>query len=219
MRWSRIIRLTILFSLAASVAIGGWPLAHFIRSELERRAQLPDPLVATPEEMRLILVAVLAKADFVGVPPPPPAPGEIFSFPRRTLLLENATVPLADQRERLLDVYLEQFAPRKLREELVLANEHPQFVAHPNVPGVLYVSAQKIDAIFRTGFWPEFYRAYPHTAGFARISVPVLSKDKRQALVYFEQHCDVLCGAGSIHLLVRTDHGWIDMRQELLWIS
>lgn len=219
MRWSRIIRLTVLFSLVASVAVGGLPLTHLIVSELQRRAQLPDPLVANREETLLILVAVLAKADFVGVPPPPPPPGEPFSFPRRTLLIENATVPLADQRERLLDIGLEQFAPRKLREELVLANSHPQFVPNPNVPGVLYVPAKKIDAIFRTGFWPEFYRAFPHTAGFARISVPVLSKDGRQALVYFEQHCDGLCGYGSIHFLIKTDHGWLDMRQELLWIS
>jgi hypothetical protein len=221
MRWSRIIRLTILLSAVAGVAVGGLPLANFIDSELQRRAQRPDPLVATQSDTQSILVAVLAKANFVGIPPPPPAPapGETFSFPRRTLLLENLTVPLADQRERILDVGLEQFAPRKLREELVLANASPHSVANPNVSGVMYVSAQKIDEIFRTGFWPEFYRAYPHTAGFARISVPVLSKARTQALVYFEQHCDGLCGAGSIHFLVRTNHGWTDIRQELLWIS
>jgi len=217
MRWKNIARLTALLLATATIAIGGKPFATHLQSALEHRAQLPDPVNATPEEARAILVAVLAKADFMGIPPPPPRAGELSLPPKRVLLLRDMSSTFRD--DDILGVDFDSFISLKMRQELLLANKVPRIVQNPNVPGVRYVSSQAIQAIFKTGFWNEFYRAYPGTAGFSGISIPVLSKDRQQALVYFEQFCDGLCGKGSLHLLVKTSNGWEDIGQQLIWIS
>lgn len=119
----------------------------------------------------------------------------------------------------LTDPWLEGLAPKKLREELVLVNQQSRLLELEGVPGTRVVPAADIENLFKTGWWDAFYETYPDTAGYAQITQPVLTPDRRLALIFVSHHCDGLCGTGVIHLVIRSEKGWIVIESELVWIS
>lgn len=229
MRWAKIAKLSTTLAVLATVAIGALPAAHWVKAELRNRAERPDPIIATPEETRAILGVVLERMQFVGVPPPPPEPGEpprpeskrILILADRSLCFGKALEPgcAPDFPGRLLIPELDALAPRKLRLELVAANQTPHSLDLSSIPGTTVVRSSEIQQIFESGWWDDFYKRYPGTSGFARISQPVLTKDRRQALIYVAHRCDGLCGTGTIHLLARSGSSWRIVKEEMLWVS
>jgi hypothetical protein len=230
MKWARVAKFSAALVLLCAVAICA-PLAfNMIKVELRHRAERPDPVVATSDETRAILTAVLDQMDFVGIPPPPPEDGE---QPRpetkRDLILADESLCFSasikrpdcelDEKGRILVPELDRFAPRKLREELLLANQEKHSLELPGIPGTKMVPAADIQRIFKAGWWSDFYKKYPDTSGFAEVSRPVLSEDRQQALVYIAHHCDGVCGTGTILLLAREGSEWRVVKQEMLWIS
>lgn len=109
--------------------------------------------------------------------------------------------------------------PLKLRQELQLANRNVASIPDPVLPTVHRVAASVVDALFKTGGWKEFYERYPGTAGTLQASLPVLTEDRSQALIYVDQSCEGNCGTGFVHLLRRTENGWTQIGRWMLWIS
>ncbi|WP_313914047.1 hypothetical protein, partial [Tahibacter sp.] len=56
-------------------------------------------------------------------------------------------------------------------------------------------------------------------AGQLQVTVPVLTVDRQQALVYVAHRCDGLCGSGTLFLMQRSASGWRVEKRMVLWIS
>ncbi|MBE5315245.1 MAG: hypothetical protein H4O13_07570 [Xanthomonadales bacterium] len=129
-----------------------------------------------------------------------------------TMLSDEAlTLPGADFR-----------IPRALRLALSQANRQPSTLPEVTGPYVRFTPQAAIDAVFGEGrgWWPEFYRAFPGTAGYVRTSLPVLSEDGTWAVVLVEHTCGGTCGRGLIYLLMRTPEGaWQVVVRDALWIA
>lgn len=229
MQWTRIAKLSAVLAVLATVAIVALPTLHWVKAELRSRAERPDPVIATPEETRAILGVVLERMKFVGVPPPPPKLGEPpRPEPKRILILADQSLCFgeaskpgceSESTERLLIPELDPLAPRRFRAELAAANQAPRQLTLSGIPSTKVVRSSEIQQIFASGWWDDFYKKYPGSSGYARISQPVLTKDRQQALIYVTHHCDGLCGTGTIHLLVRSGSSWRIVKEEMLWIS
>jgi hypothetical protein len=106
-------------------------------------------------------------------------------------------------------------------EELVfdlLEGESPKPV--PGLPNSNPVTSAALSRIFSgKGWWPDFYRLYPGSAGIVRFSEPVFSADGSRALVYVAHSCGGLCGTGWLVLLRRDGTSWRIEVQKMLWIS
>ena len=230
MKWARVAKFSAALALLFAVAICA-PLAlNMIKVELRHRAERPDPVVATSDETRAILTAVLDQMNFLGIPPPPPEDGEQpRSETKRDLILADESLCFSasikrpecelHEKGRILVPELDQFASRKLREELLLANQEKHSLELSGISGTKVVPAADIQRIFKAGWWSEFYKKYPDASGFAEVSRPVLTKDRQQTLIFIAHHCGGLCGTGTILLLAREGSEWRVVKQEMLWIS
>ena len=232
MRWPRIAKVSATLAVLAAIALCLPPIFYWFQAELRHIADAPKPIVATSEETRAILATVLERKKFAGVPPPPPEPGRQapHSVPPRTLILGDQSLCISEVTatsscepeltDSLLNPQLGSIAPEKLRKELAIANQQIHPLSLEGIPQTKVVSTRAIEQIFsNNGWWPDFYSKYPGTAGFARISIPVLTADKQQALIYISFHCDGLCGTGTLLLLERLGTGWRVTKEALLWIS
>jgi hypothetical protein len=226
MRWVRVVTLAAFLAAAVLVAVTAVPVGRWITAEFQRRAGQPDPVPATPEETRAILAAVFAEMTFAGAPPPPghgttapPAPRILVAD--ASICFTEHTVADCDttSAEYLLTPALDAFAPRKLREELIIANRTPRPLDLSGMSGVDVARASEIRRMFATRGWDAFHERYPGSPGFVRTSQPVLSRDRRMALIVVAHHCGGLCGTGTLVLLARSGDGWRVLRQEGTWVS
>lgn len=217
-RWHNVAAISAMLAVAGFACALGAPAMHWLRVELQRRAEQPRPVLATPEETRAILQIVLVPVQYPGVPPPPgpESPNRVPVL--RTLILsdrslcfsrEPSATKCGEAEALLVSPELDPIASRKFREELVLANASAHALALDGIPGTRVVAHAEIDRILATdGWWHTFYQRFPDTAGVARISRPVLSPDRARALIVVSHQCDGLCGMTSIHLLYRSGTGW-----------
>ena len=180
MRWKKIATLTVALAAALFAGLFGIPAWRWYQVELARRAEAPDPIVATANETRAILTAVLAYTSYKGVPPPPPVPG---APPREewpsTLMISDRSLCFYRKTPRagcgdggdLLFQELEEVAPLKLRSELVIANPEPRPMSLDDIPGTRAVMQADIDsALDGPGWWHAFYRHFGKSAGLIRIT-------------------------------------------------
>jgi hypothetical protein len=115
---------------------------------------------------------------------------------------------------------LDQEIPRKLRQELLLANRASTAIPDPGLPGVVYESrAALAELMSGKDGWSAFYAKFPDSAGFARVSQAVLSEDGTHALIYVSHHCHWTCGTGSLRYLEKTRAGWRVTKFVGLWMS
>ena len=230
MHWVRVAKISVFLTAFIALVAGGPLLYGWISSELDRRAELPDPIVASQEDTQAIIDVVLDHMEYVGIPPPPPEDGQPSpTLHRRTLVLADESICFlrnmqdkgcqSGPTDSLLGIELDSLSPKKLREELALANQATHQLKIRNAHGAVVVPSSTIDRIFATGWWEDFYRTYPDTAGYARVSLPVLTKDRNKALIYVDHRCGDTCGLGSIHLLERTGNTWRITKEEILWVS
>jgi len=219
MRWKKIATLTLALAAALFAGLFGIPAWRWFQVELARRAEAPDPIVATADETRAILTAVLAYTSYTGVPPPPPLPG---APPREewpsTLMLSDRSLCFyrktprgrcGDGDDLILFHELEEIAPLKLRSELVIANPQARPLSLDGIPDTRMVAAGDIDRVFDgAGSWEAFYRQFGKSAGLRRITRPVLTSDRKQALIMVSHGCDGLCGSVTLFSLHRTERRW-----------
>lgn len=232
----RIASLSIFLSLVVAAGLLARPFTAAIKSELQRRADVPAPIAATESEQVAIMQAVIAAHEFRGSPPPPPLPGQqpVMEVKRDVLLLDRSTIlcpppePTGASGAECGDSIhvvsisaadLDAHLPSKLRQELLLANKAAAVLADPNLPGVRYARSSEVERILRDEFWDGFYSRYPGTAGMLRMSLAVVNEDRSKALIYFEHACGGLCGTGHLYLLDRTQSGWRKAGSWMLWIS
>jgi len=117
--------------------------------------------------------------------------------------------------------------PRQFRELLVAANKESVPLLLTGVPKTKVVRFEDVEKIFTHGSpngwdperWDEFYEAHPEAWGFAQISQPVVTKDGRQALIYYRYSCGGLCGYANLYYLVRSISGWEVVEKTRLWVS
>jgi hypothetical protein len=247
LRRKRILVLAVLFGAVAAASVLALPVSVVIEEAWTQWKERPRPIVATETETAAILRAVIAaNEDSYGLPaaPPPPPPndseagepsepGAVTRGPVELILLDRSEVlcpppPPGDQSspcahhsmgDSIDDVTVKVDAPRRLKRELQLANVTASSIPDVGLPAVHHTASSSVDAIFRTGGWNDFYERYPGTAGTLEASVPVLTEDRSQALIYVAQSCGGTCGIGFVHLLRRTPEGWQQVRRWMVWIS
>ena len=83
------------------------------------------------------------------------------------------------------------------------------------------VEKQVIDLIFKHGpdGWPAFYKKYPDSGGYLRLSRVGFNRKTVQALIYVEHGCGGLCGTGHYVFLVKGQEGWKVNKKIMAWIS
>lgn len=77
MQWARIVKLSLLLTVGLAAALAFLPVSRFVAAEWRSYAEQPRPVIATPQQTKDILGAVLAKENFQGEPSPPPGYGEV----------------------------------------------------------------------------------------------------------------------------------------------
>jgi hypothetical protein len=234
MQIRRIVRTSLLIVLVVAAVFAVAPIQAWLKHEAERRAAIPHPIPATAVEARAIIAAVLAQRNYEGLPPPPPEEGQPAPEPRAPLDLVVSSTSLCLQVDRVAESVpqcpsiettdlrspvLDQIAPRKMRDELLLANASSHLLDLHGIPHVFVGDAAALHRLPIEGFWESFYSKYPDTAGWAEMALPVLSPDRAHALALISHSCGGLCGAGIVFYLTRTSDGWKVDRQLMLWIS
>jgi hypothetical protein len=237
LRW----RFVLVGSVAIAVLISAALLTPIIGYQLqqakERRDAEPHPVSATDSQQRAIILAILQENTYEGIPLPPPAPGE---KPRtryvHSIVLLNTSATFcgneAARREKdkscasppvndsITSIDFDTQIPRKLREELLLANRTSQNIPNPDSARVIFMSRGSVSQVFAPpDGWASFYKSFPHSGGFLEASRAVLSHDRTHALIYIAHRCDGVCGDGILHYLVLTGDTWHTEASVLLWSS
>jgi hypothetical protein len=231
LRWKRSIVVGIgVFAIAGLFATA--PLA--LRPVREYFANRITPRVADPDEAFRIIAAAIELARLEGIPPPPPAPGEAAPPKVRkpiVLVAESIAVcdddpeppegcPTMESDRMFVSPGADASIPNRFRRELVSGNREVRRI-HCRASAWIQCSDRRtVDAVFAgDGWWDDFYDRFPGTAGRVEASVPVLSADGQQALIYLSFSCDGLCGHGRLFLMQRVGPSWRIAREELLWLS
>ncbi|MCC8442010.1 hypothetical protein [Xanthomonas cannabis] len=111
------------------------------------------------------------------------------------------------------------FVSRQARQTLLLANMAQVDVRLPDSVYIRTASTAQVDALLVDINWSNFYKAFPGTAGYLRISVPVPVDGGSRSLVYAEQRCHGRCGTGMLYLLTRAGNGWTITNRLELWVT
>lgn len=229
MRLRRIVALAAAIALTGSVAIATPLVIGTARQAWHDYENRPHPIVASDEETRAMVQAILAHERFKEGPLPPAGPGQpAVPRPKRDMLLldqslclvDDETVPRCGSSEDADDVIHLTNVPAQWKREMLHANRTSRAIDLSGIASTRVIRQADITEIFAgKGWWEDFYARYPQTAGFAAVSVPVLSKDRKQALVYFAHYCGGLCAGGDIFVLQREGRGWEVVEVFGLWVS
>lgn len=225
----RVLRHVAWLSGLALVALLVLPGIDALRAVRDWHASLPDPIPASREETQRIVASILAHAHYEGVPPPPPEPGAAAREEvERDLLVSTSTLCLSEQRsgtcsdaplEDLRSTVPHAIAPRRLREELIVANGARVPLEVGGIAHARPVDDHEIGELLRLRGWEGFDERYPGVAGWVRISRPVLDRGSDGTLVYVEHLCGNVCGSGRLYLLVRAVDGWRIVDERIVWLS
>lgn len=190
-----------------------------------------------PVDFALILEAVLAHENFEGLPPPPPSEGQgkVSADVRSPVVLANETLVICagslrsatDGCPSFIDDEIMSWPgadfriPRRMRHRLSEANRNAVALPRIENPYVIVETEVAIRSAVHNGgrAWMNFYSEYPGTAGYVRVSRPILSEDGTWAVILVEHHCGGLCGTGKLHLLMRGPSGWSVVVTDWLWMS
>jgi hypothetical protein len=97
-----------------------------------------------------------------------------------------------------------------------LRNRTPLRIA-PLDGGVRMTAPETIAAAMDASGWDELYCLYPRARAVVYFSAPAYVDD--EAIVYFEDACDLLCGSGWYVRLSRDGKGWKIVERVDLWVS
>lgn len=240
-RWIRVLVLASAFAgLASAVAL--LPFARdSARSIIASMCRdSVEPTLASNDDFAAIVLAIVsASRDLGAVPPPPDAMGRVARNGRRPVLLSDASIIICPGKPQLFGQVVISECPSILNDELLnwsgadprisqdmrmqLARANRAPVAVPALERWLVrtVTDESIQAATAAGGrdWPDFYATFPDTAGYIRVSQPVLTPDRAWAAIAVEYHCGNLCGYGGVYLLMRDQMGWKVVLSDGLWVS
>lgn len=227
--WRRVAVIALVLALVVGSAIGlPWWLGER-RHARELEAAKPHATPATDAQQAAIARAVLEGHRFGGVPPPPPPPPSRAGEPARVdepirypmVIDETMAIEFCPDATSMLEcvgapgtpngnwVYSDDPSlreiPRKLRQELVLANAAVSAQPDPAMPGVRLLDSGKP----WPSDWDAFYERYPESTGRLQFSRAVLDGNATSALVYAWNGCGAVCGEGWLILLERRGEGWV----------
>lgn len=245
-RWHRVTT-SALILVALVVAVALLPFARDgLRTLIADMCVDSDgPVLPSDDDFAAIVLAIVAEGRHeFGTPRAPEAVGAADRVGRAPVLLSDASITVcigkrqtsgdpdsvqvvtSDCRSVLDDAILtwsgaDLRISRDLRMQLARANREPVAVPVLEWPLVRTESEAAIDAAIGDGgrAWPGFYTQFPETAGYIRVSRPVLSPDRMWAAIALEHHCGGLCGFGAIYLLMRDATGWVVVLSDGLWVS
>jgi hypothetical protein len=83
------------------------------------------------------------------------------------------------------------------------------------------IARDEVNNFFKMGggWWQEFYKKYPTSAGFWQFSRPGYNSARDEAVLYVVHACGGLCGTGHLYLLSKQNGHWTVKNRLLLWIS
>ena len=81
------------------------------------------------------------------------------------------------------------------------------------------VDSAQLDAIFKNGDWPAYYRRFPGSPGILTFSRVGFSTDGTQALFYMSNSCGGLCGTGMYVVMEKRNARWAIEKEVEMWIS
>jgi hypothetical protein len=224
----RITGLALALGALAAVVVFAQPVTRIVQREWIAWQNRPDPIVATDEEMAAIIREVVTANRWSS------QSRKEQGKPLKLMLVDRTMdfcpAPAPEQKSQYcstdsMGAMIRGFPwgqpmTEKLRREMELASRTVRKVPDPHLPTVDLLDTAAMDAVFRNGDeWDEFYARFPDAGSTFQVSVPVLTPDRSQALIYVEQMCDGLCAIGEAFLLERTAQGWKQIAKVKLWIS
>lgn len=106
------------------------------------------------------------------------------------------------------DYRVKNRTPVRLKDSFQLSMKH------------VLIEKEELDRMFKSrDEWGEFYKKYPDSGGFIRLSRVGFNSAMNQALVYVEHGCGGLCGTGHYVLLEKNVDGWRVVQSSMAWIS
>lgn len=231
MNWYRIARISLLLMLlAALVLLATKPVTSNLVGVTEQPAPRQQSAAPSPQDLILIWTAI-ADQPYPGLPFLTKN-GDAHAATKRksVVLLDRSTQTCTGARaqqmcassldqEMLSGSAVDAFVSTQAREALILANASQVTVRLPDSDYVRGAPTATVDALLVGVNWAAFYKAFPGTAGYLQLSVPVLIDGGSHALVYAEQRCDGLCGTGTLYLLSRAGNRWKITNGLVLWVS
>jgi hypothetical protein len=197
----------------------------------EQVMSLPRPRPADAKTQAAIVRGLLQGHRYRGEPPPPPEPGDRppdeiqWQYP--LLVDRTGAIPYRPSYEvdgppptsapgqasgnwLYSDDEFLRGIPRKLRQELVVANAGASVQPDPAIEGLRVVDESTAFASFSgAGLgWEGFHEKNPGATGILQTSRATLSEDGNEALIYAWNGCGSLCGEGGLFLLERDGERW-----------
>ena len=89
---------------------------------------------------------------------------------------------------------------------------------HMTLPYEL-VARSEVNAIFKSGGWPAFYKRFPGSPGLIAFSRVGFSSDGMQAVFYASNSCGGLCGGGLYVVMEKRGGQWTIEKKIDTWVS
>jgi hypothetical protein len=88
---------------------------------------------------------------------------------------------------------------------------------------IIFLTSKQLSGLFNYDLidssWRAFYKHYPESYGYFRLSVIKYSDDRNYAICCFENMCGELCGEGVILVLARVNNVWKICLKRTVWES
>ena len=83
------------------------------------------------------------------------------------------------------------------------------------------VDSSQLEPMFRKGggWWPAYYKQFPHTQGLLTFSRVGFSSDGNQAFFHYSNRCEGLCGVGSYVVMEKRANHWVIEKEIEMWVS
>jgi hypothetical protein len=83
------------------------------------------------------------------------------------------------------------------------------------------VDESQLEPIFKKGggWWDAYYKQFPRAQGILTFSRVGFNSDGTQALLYYNNTCGGLCGAGEYVIMVKRDGRWSIATEIEMWVS
>lgn len=85
------------------------------------------------------------------------------------------------------------------------------------------ISVTQLNSVFSTGdiddSWNQFYNVFPNSIGYIKLSRVGFDKSMTRAILYAENYCGALCGAGDYFYLEKRNGTWELIERKGAWES
>ena len=206
----------VMIFIATSAIIATLYLQH-ARSQ-PASAPTPRPRLASNSEFIAIVTSTANFYATHGIPPPPPEdrPKDFRLKTAVALNPESINLPSSQTNPppRLTEddcrnLQSADDIPLLLCRELILANQKKLPLPDLSIPSIVLVQRTTfISEINNSLDYSHFYNLFPTVSGYLEVSVPVLSENRNDALIYVNFSCGGLCAHGAVLHLKKSAAGW-----------